>query len=203
MHTRVEKSAARKMHAHLWKQEPNKFYIEDEWVSHALFGIEEFPVGSILDPFCGTGRILNAAARRGYATCGYDVIDRGCKHQFRKHDALELTALFHAPAHIVTNPPYDRDLLRTLLPRMRAPGLKHKAALFMPLAYLAGKAPLLRAIPLARLWVCRPRPNCLPGKVIARGEKAQGGRRDFAWFVFDPDHQGDPKVRFLDRKVGE
>jgi len=176
--------------SHVWDKAKHDWYMEDEWVSRALFRDESFPGGRVLDPFCGTCRILNAAHEAGYVVAGQDIVDRRLETKFdirvAKTEVLVMGFCAGTNYHIVTNPPYDlvNDLLVSM--QLRFGGLGCKAALFLPLAYAAGKAKYLKDLPLTKILVCKPRPNCLPGELILSGVKPGGGAKDYAWFIFDP-----------------
>ena len=55
-------------HAHIFPRAARGHYVEPAWPSTRLFEVEDFgPASSvILDPGCGWGRILRAAADAGY-----------------------------------------------------------------------------------------------------------------------------------------
>lgn len=132
----------------------------------------------ILDPFVGTGRVLDGARGAGHKTWGYDIVDRGARHPRQLIAYEEHRRSKFATHQVVTNPPFgivDRLLVEI------ADQLAGKAALFLPLAYLAGKAKLLDRCPLARVLVCTPRPAAPPPGAQKRG----GGMVDFAVFVFE------------------
>jgi hypothetical protein len=192
-------AALRERHAHIWKRDPSDFYVEDQWVSAELFKYEKFPLRKIHDPFCGTGRVLNAAIGYAHEASGSDIVARlgVAKHDFRILDATgpAATQMFRWDRHIVSNPPYQ--LVDYLLTRMIDDGLGSKCALFMRLTAVAGKSRYLRHAPLSHVLICKPRPNCLPGEAIIDGAKAGGGQVDYAWFVFDPKRRGDPTFRYL------
>lgn len=173
-----------------FEKQPEDWFIEDRWVSERLFDVEDFkghPTKHpyyLFDPFCGTGRILDAAKKRLYTAYGADIVDRkerDPEHGFTQTD----TTIFygkHWLYPVVSNPPYDK--VDQIFDTMIKEGVHAKTAFFLPMAYLAGKAKRLCKLPLVRVWVCKPRPNCLPGELITSGVKPGGGKKDYAWFVF-------------------
>jgi hypothetical protein len=46
--------------SHIWKRHADDRYVEPEWCTTALFGVEGFG-GLIWDPACGIGSVLKAA----------------------------------------------------------------------------------------------------------------------------------------------
>lgn len=104
--------AKRKLDAHLWARDEDDWYVEPEWCDAGLFACEEFD-GAICDPFCGMGRILDAAADAGHPTIGRDIRDRGAgaRHPVELRDFFDHSgAADHSAANIVSNPPYGRLL---------------------------------------------------------------------------------------------
>lgn len=183
-----------------FEKEEHDWFIEDKWVSERLFAVEKFEGStgsfSIIDPFCGTGRIMDAAKNAGAEiVSGYDLVDRGAGKNhpgfFIVGDGVtptnqhgDATGSFFqvSTACIVTNPPYER--VNELFEQMIKHGVNAKVAMFLPLMYLAGKAKYLAKLPFAKLYILKPRPNCLPGSVMEQGVIPKGGKKDYAWFVF-------------------
>lgn len=177
---------------------PREFYPENQWCSDALFREESFPLGIVFDPFCGMGRILDAASRVGKKTVGSDIHPqvKGRLHTISKADATK-RGMFTINAHTVTNPPFV--LANEMLEKMRC-GLSSKCAIFMRLSALQGKSKLLEKLPLSMVWVLRPRPACLPPDYKLRPpRKDNGGQIDFCWMIFDPKCRDAPRVWWLSR----
>jgi hypothetical protein len=172
---------------------PRDWYPEPAWCAHALFREERFDLPAVFDPFCGLARVLDGARRHGKRTEGADIfpqVKRGAGHVIRKVNSLGRRGqLFIPGAHTVTNCPFVAA--DEILERMARGELKAKAALFLRLSALQGKSRLLEKLPLSFVWVCRPRPACLPPEHKLRAPmRGNGGQIDFAWFVFDPAHDG-------------
>src|ERR1700685_4561674 len=108
---------------------PREFYPENQWCSDALFREEHFPLGIVFDPFCGMGRILDAASRAGKKAVGSDIHPqvKGRVHRISTADASK-RGMFTINAHTVTNPPFV--LADDMLEKMRC-GLPAKCAIFM------------------------------------------------------------------------
>lgn len=191
------------LNASVFEKHKDNWYAEEPWTSKALFRDVEFVASYngkpsvIHDPFCGVGAVPEAAVEAGYEhVIGWDIKDRRLPYQktnskwdFLAVDSMKECALFSGPVcSIVSNPPYDLidDLFDMMLDASLDGLFEARAALFMPLQYLSGKAKRLRKLPLSHVLVLTPRPNCLPGELILAGEKPGGGRRDFAWYIFTP-----------------
>lgn len=73
----ISADAKRALNAHLWTRHPDDWYVEEHWVDHRLFEHERFE-GSVCDPACGLGRIVQAAqlARFGRTAWGQDKAER-------------------------------------------------------------------------------------------------------------------------------
>jgi hypothetical protein len=180
--------------AHIWARHPQDWYVEPHWCSARLFEAEAFS-GAILDPSCGTGRIVEAAHRAGYVATGADLVRRSpvC---VAEEDFL---ASSEPADNIVTNPPFavaDQYARHALMLA------RHKVALLLPTKWMnaASRSAWLETTPLATVWLLAPRPSMPPGTVIEAGAKAGSGTVDFAWFVWDHARQpGHPVIRWLRR----
>jgi hypothetical protein len=159
------------------------YYCEDPWVWPAFFRDVRLPAG-VYDPFCGIGRVLDAARWAGYREVfGSDIVRRAGldrAHSFYRcsyQDRIENPFGFLAHS-VVSNPAYSwvDDLLVDVC------AIRRPAALFLPITYLAGKAELLARTPLQRVLVCKPRPSCPP----PAASKRTGGKMDYAIFYFVP-----------------
>jgi hypothetical protein len=182
--------------AHVWKKEPDGFYVEPEWCSVRLFEVEKFD-GTIWDPACGIGRVVEAARRAGYRTIATDIIDRGYPQFNGPLDFLEDCGGI-AVANIVTNPPFtqcDRFVRRAL-------ELTSNKIAMIWLTRRLNAAGWLQDTPLARVYFLTPRPSMPPGHVILAGEKPGGGKQDFCWLVFERGHAGAPELHWLRRDRG-
>lgn len=182
--------------SHIWERDRHDFYIEPEWVSARLFEAEEFPPGIVWDPACGSGRIVCTARAAGLMADGTDLVDRGRGFRFG-HDFLAPAPSVSGAAAIVTNPPFKhaKDFV------IKALSLVDKSCFLLPVTWLNGdrRSRWLEKQPLARVWVLTPRPSMPPGDVVLSGAKVGQGKQDFAWFVFEKGHDGQPSVGWLRR----
>lgn len=185
----TETGIARAEKSHVWKREAAEWYIEPVWCSARLFEVEQFS-GTIQDPSCGMGRIVQSALAAGLSAFGTDIVDRG---------ACDVTSDFFRQktrvANIVSNPPF-----KIFKPyALHALGLATRKVALIWLTRTLAAARWLEDTPLKAIYFLTPRPSMPPGQVIARGEKPGGGKQDFCWLVFDHAHTGPPSVRWLRR----
>lgn len=177
--------------AHTWKRDELEHYVEPHWCSERLFDVEPF-VGTIEDPCCGFGRVVDAAIKHEHAAFGTDIVNRGYRDQHHESDFLTQDAQV---ANIVANPPFD------IFQEFAAHALKlaeRKVALIWLVPRL-NAARWLKTTPLARVWLLTPRPSMPPGRTITAGEKPGGGTQDFCWLVWDQQHTGPATIGWLHR----
>lgn len=178
--------------SHVWGREAADHYVEPVWVSARLFETEDFDRSQILlDPCTGFGRVATAAKAAGYTVIAADVVNRGypnCEIQ----DFLERRTV---PPSVVGNPPFNA--VEAFARHALNLGAR-KVALLFPTARL-NAARWLQALPLRRVWLLTPRPSMPPGYVIARGERAGGGKVDFCWLIFERGYAGNPELGWLHR----
>lgn len=182
-----------KLDAHLWARDPNDFYVEPAWVSEALFKRVEF-VGTICDPACGMGRILQSAKKFGYRTRGQDIVNRGAdaiSDSFAVKDFMKKPQV--VMDNIVCNPPYKYDEV-FLLRALEVANKKVALLLRAQWANAQKRSRLLERLPLSHVLMITPRPSMPPGRVVKalKGKDPSGGRVDYAWFVFEHGFKGSP-----------
>lgn len=172
----------KKKNSHLWDRHPEDFYVEPHWCSRRLFQSETFE-GMIHDPACGRGRILAEAVKSGYPAYGSDLVARGGAGGVRNF--LDSSVMYD---NIVCNPPFG------LCSKHPYPFVAHailhtrrKLALLLPLVWAGGakRSVFLRETPLSKILVLAPRPSMPPGPVIEAGIAPGGGKKDYAWFIWD------------------
>ena len=183
--------------AHTWDRDQHDWYVEPKWCAERLFDVELFD--KIHDPACGRGTIVDAALARGYRASGSDIVKRR-DHPFEFECCDFLTSTkWHLG--IVSNPPFGcaEEFVR------RALTLAPKVAMLLPALWMTGqkRASWLKGSDLRRVDILTPRPSMPPGHVIEAGQNPTGGKKDFAWFVWDAlsSNRGEPypELRWLDR----
>ena len=153
--------------AHLFQRHPEDYYIEPEFCSERLFATEHFE-GTIVDPSCGSGRIVLAARahrervsrlgdNRITKALGYDIVKRS---KVCNEDLEDFLTSDYETANIVSNPPFGlcgkastKNGLKedfAYVKKALATAEK-KVALLLPLPWLTGadKGEWLRTTPLA------------------------------------------------------
>lgn len=176
------------------------WYVEPRWAVDALFDAVEFD-GSIWDPACGAGNIVDAyRARAGFLYGhGSDVVFRGCDgagvRDFLKDPA------WVTGADIVCNPPFGlaEEFIARALELSR-----RKVAMLLRWSFAEGgtgkstkqklRAWCLDEAPLAHVLVFAPRVSMPPGGL---GIEAKGGAVAFGWFVWDKQWAGPASFRRL------
>lgn len=189
----------KKRESHIFEREAHSWYVEPAWVADGLFKAEKFS-GRVWDPACGLGTIVLAARRAGYEAFGTDKVVRSdvC---LGRHDFLDCVL---SGDDIVSNPPFH-----LCDPRVGFPFIKRaldrasgKVCMLLPTVWAnsAKTSAWLETTPLLREYRIGPRPSMPPGQVILRGEKPQGGRVDFSWFVWLRGFDGHATVHGMRRE---
>lgn len=179
----------------------NDWYSDPPEATEALLRAETFD-GLCWDPACGVGTIPDVLNAAGVTCMGTDLVDRKWRPKnarvYGPHDFLTE----QAPAGVlnyVCNPPYKRA--RAFVERALSLN-PAKIAMLLPLTFLEGqeRTQWLETTPLARVHVFSWRISMPPGALLHAGAvKPEGGKKAFAWFVFEHGWKGPPQIRFLHR----
>lgn len=130
------------------------FYATPPEAVRALLKVEQFS-GTIWEPACGDGAIVNVMREAGHRVYATDLVDRACPESESRVDFLmEQSPAFHIGA-ILTNPPY---VLATKF-ALHALTLAPKVVMLLRLAFLEGigRSTILDNGQLARVHVFRNR----------------------------------------------
>ena len=163
------------------------FYVEPVWCVRGLFSVEPFD-GAIYDPACGTGTILKVCEEWGYHCSGSDIRPVGdCQMDFLDGNLMA--------ENIVSNPPFH---LAAEFIQYAYQSTMRKVAFLLPLSFLesARRKKLFTDCPLSRVIVSRSRISMPPAHVKT---KWKGGVRAFAWYVWDHDYEGEPRLAWFDK----
>lgn len=190
-----EAAGRRQKQAHVWDREEHDHYVEPVWCTERLLEREPFS-GTIWDPCCGFGHVLQACDKMSLDTVGTDIVRRSewCSEvrNFLDNTARADNIICNPPFKHCNTPPYPwvTKAIWTV---------RNKAALLLPLSWMTGskRGEWLQTQPLYRVWIITPRPSMPPGRVLAAGEAAGNGTKDFAWFVFLNGYDGSPKIGWL------
>lgn len=181
----------------IWQRAADDWYIEEEWCSKRFFEEEKFS-GGIIDPACGSGRIVRAARAAGYPSVGVDIKRRVRSMPIQTFDFLSPSfpteVLIEFP-NICTNPPFS------LFEKFALKALENtdgKIAMIWLVRRLAA-ARWLEETPLETIYLMTPRPSMPPGDVVLSNGKVGGGSQDFAWLIWNKQHTGKPSVKWLRR----
>jgi hypothetical protein len=186
---------------HDWPQQPNGHYVEPAWASGWLFTKENFG-GTIHDPCCGLGNIVQSARAQGLRATGADLIPRSPRE--RPVDFLKTTRVHKS---IVFNPPYalkvngERRIVIDRFVRHAWAHTTHKVAFFVEVQRVRAAHWLWDFIPIRRLWMVNPRPSCPPVEYILAGYEPRGGSKEYAWVVLEhgwKPRAGEAQLRRLD-----
>lgn len=180
----------------------NDWYQDSPQATEALLRVERFS-GLSWDPACGVGTIPTALEAAGLDCMGSDIVDRGYRCPWISSPRDFLKSPNPDVSNIVSNPPFNlaREFVDCALVMA-----SHKVAMLLPLTFLEGakRARWLETTPLARVHVFSWRISMPPGELLAAGKvRPEGGKKAFAWFVFEHGWQGPAQVRFLHKTQGE
>lgn len=187
----------RLLSAHLWARHPDDWYVEEPWVDRRLFEYERFE-GSLCDPACGLGRIVEAAQRGGVKDAwGQDKVYRST-YCDRVSDFLHDQLTRRRPDNIVSNPPYKFS--REFVVRARDIASR-EVAMLLPLRWISGdrRSRWLEETRPRRVLILTPRPSMPPGPVILARLPVRGGKTDFAWYIWERGYNGEPEFGWLRR----
>jgi hypothetical protein len=177
----------RERKANIWARDPFDWYVEEPYASDLLFSVEKF-VGTIWDPACGQGNILQSALTHGYRVVGTDIVKRVDCYWFRAEIDFPFFSGQALAQNLVFNSPFYRGKGTEVFIRKALTLASGKVAAFTDLKFLsgAGRASGLYAEhPPMRIYMITPRPSCPPGEYLKAGNKAEGGTADWVWLVWD------------------
>jgi len=174
------------------------FYIEPAWSVELLLDAEPF-VGVVWDPACGSGTIVKTCSARGIDAVGSDIVDRGFGGV---QDFLDPAAEFVNVHNIVSNPPY-RDAADFIARALAVARRKVAMLVQSKFPYSQRRHALFTEHPPSTLYFLSTRPSMPPGdKLLAGTLKAEGGKLDYLWMVWDrAKPHGPTECRWLKREV--
>lgn len=171
---------------HAFERDPHDWYVEPLIATRALLKAETFP-GTIWDPACGQGNILEVAKESGYTVVGSDIVKRIDRPWHIGEMDFLAGGIEPFGGSIISNPPYYKGAGTEGFVRRALSLAKYKVAIFTSLSFLAGgkrAKGLFTEHPPHRVWVITPRVSCPPGRWLLEGNKAGGGSDDWCWLVW-------------------
>ena len=196
-------ASPRPRHTHIFERHAREHYVEPFWCDTRLFEVEDFGP-DVLDPSCGFGRILRAAADAGYQPRGSDIFDSRKIAELRLHRIPFVVRDFLKPGKIkkvtsvVCNPPFD--CMEAFI-RRALEVATYKVASFCPLPRMPA-AHWIQSLPLRRVYLLSPRPSVPTAEYLDAGLKPQGGRPEYCWLVFQHGWKRKPELTWLHRDGG-
>lgn len=182
-----------KKHQKMTLRQKDNFYATHPSCTRDILKVEEFS-SDILEPFCGTGTMAEVIKAHGHNVKAYDLIDRGYGEVADFADLVVKTGKYD----IITNPPYDDNLIDHLLKCIKIS--KKKVAVLMPLRYLSGKARLERLFsnfPPKRVYVYAERINIAQNAEFEKFSDPGANMTIYAWFVWEKGYKGTTELHWM------
>ena len=171
----------------------NNYYATHPSVTQDLLRCEQFD-RKILEPFCGSGTMAEVIKNNGYEVVSYDIIDRGYG---KVGDFFSVD--FEANEYdIITNPPYDENLI--LIIKRCLSLCKNKVALLLPINFLSGKErydEIYANCPPARVYVYRERINIAIDGDFTKYNKSARNQTVYAWYIWERGREGVTELRWI------
>ena len=171
----------------------NNFYATHPSATHDLLRHERFN-HKILEPFCGSGTMAEAIKENGYDVEAYDKIDRG----YGEVGEFFSTPYPEGEFDIITNPPYDDNLISIIL---RCISLcKNKVALLMPISFLSGKerhVELYSKYPPLRVYIYCERINIAKAADFDKYSESGANMTIYGWYIWEKGYDGATELRWI------
>jgi hypothetical protein len=163
------------------KRKKSDFYETPYSITQQLL-LEEPLIGTILEPACGNGAILNLLPE---GSVGYD----------KEVDFLTETKQYDT---IITNPPFSISYEFILKAKQIA---RHKIIMLLPLSYLHGKKRYDgiwtdKTFPLKSVYVFTRYP--MLGEQLREDGRYNTGMMVYAWYVWEKNYDGDSTIKWID-----
>lgn len=182
-----------KKHQKMTLRQKNNFYATHPSCTRDILKVEKF-APDILEPFCGTGTMAEVIKAHGHNVKAYDLIDRGYGEVADFTDLKVEVGKYD----IITNPPYDNNLIEHLLKCIKV--CKSKVAVLMPLHYLSGKERLKKLFsnfPPRKVYVYAQRINIALNAAFDKFSDAGTNMTIYAWFVWERGYKGTTELHWL------
>lgn len=160
------------------------FYPTPNYVINALLDNEVFD-GFVWEPCCGDGAISKQLEARNYVIKSTDLNDYG--YGKTGVDFLKEREPYD---NIITNPPFGKIGTQITLHALHL--ARKKVAIFHKIAFLEGNERYNKIFKLKKLETIYPFV-----KRVGFNNDGRSGMMAFAWFVWNKEFEGDPKVKWL------
>lgn len=185
------------------KATPNDMYCTPIWACNCMYkallrdGVLSRKM-RILEPCSGTGNLVFSGREFGLRIKASDIQSADYIAGTKGVDVFQYPDGFCDC--VLTNPPYAGLVSSGMLDKMLRIS-KSKVILLLNLNFLesVSRKPLFNKGILEYVYVYRQRVTMYP---YGQGEPKNGGTKTFAWFVFNKDYCGEPKIRWLDKGEG-
>ena len=169
-------------------REKNDFYPTPPMATERLLDIEKFD-GDIWECACGDGAISKVLEQHNYKVYSSDLIDRGYGET-----GIDFLTSNYKSDNIITNPPFKLSLPFVY---KALESTKGKVAFLLRITFLEGVArqKMFQETPLENVYIFSRRitftnPN--------NNKKTHGGGMlAFAWFVWNKNYKGKPKLDWI------
>lgn len=171
------------------KRADNDFYATPDNAITALLQREKFE-GDIWEPACGDGALSKRLIAEGYNVYSTDLVDRGYGDEH--YDFLTSR---RECDNIITNPPFNLGTKFTIHALNCA---RKKVVMFNKLTFLEGKQrrdQLFCRNHLQSVYVFSERVTF--SRIYEGQLQKAGGMLAFAWFVFDKQYDGKPRLEWI------
>lgn len=171
----------------------NNFYATHPSVTQDLLRYEVFN-HKILEPFCGSGTMAEVIKKSGYSVDAYDIIDRG----YGKVGDFFRVDYPTKEYDIITNPPYDENLI--LIIKRCLILCKNKVALLLPITFLSGKRrydEIYSKQPPSRVYVYRERINIAMDGDFTKFNKSARNITCYAWYIWEREHNAVTELKWI------
>ncbi|MDZ5252179.1 NAD(P)-dependent oxidoreductase [Clostridium sp. LIBA-8841] len=173
------------------RKKQGDFYETPKWAIEALLKREGFD-GMILEPCCGKGAISKVLEEYGYKVKSSDI---AAEDNIYGEKGIDVLLINKVSDNIITNPPYNRNILNKIVEHLSTIYVK-KMALLLRLTFLEGEGrrELLSSLPLKSIYVFSSRVTMYPEN---EEKPKNSGTTAYAWFVWEKGYVGQPVINWI------
>lgn len=167
-----------------YKRQKNESYETPAWVTEALVPFLPNSLLTILDPAAGSGKIVRALIKCGYAAVGTDIA--------RKRDGVDFLKTDGDTEAVVTNPPYNQAaefILHALAVTRKENGFV-AMLLRTDFDHAQTRVHLFRHEAFSKKIV-------LTRRIVWFERKGAAPSFNHAWFLWDWYHRGPPTIAYV------